>query len=251
MLNFHEYARKQEFNKEFIEQYGKYKVFVVNGDAVRNSSKSAEEFGGSNNFTSFPKLIPKNEIWIEDDIAVAERAILIASEAYYLRLLDSGKSKDNAYDTMIKWQKAHRDKIEHSKKNPSKTDKKGHPKVYAKRYGHIPDEDIDVFFVNGNEVRNRYKTDYIEGGHGYVYKWIPNKEIWIELGIHPDEVPYILLHEYTERILMKYHGIKYDKAHAIAAKVEFKMREKGNFTKNDILAMTRKKAEKLANEIAA
>ena len=247
MLKFHEYAKKQDFKKKLIDQYGKYKVFVVDGDAVRNSSAKAEEFGGSNNHTSFPGLIPEDEIWIEDDIAEGERGILISSELCYLNLLDQGKSKDAAYDIMLAKQKHFRERQKLSKKNPSGTDEKGHPDVYVRRYGHILDEDVDIFFVNGEKVRNRYKTDYIEGGHGYVYKWVPNNEIWIENGLHSKEVPYILLHEYVERILMKYHKKKYDEAHRISSKVEFAMRQKGGFTKADILGMTKKKAEELAH----
>ena len=245
MLRFHEYAARREVKKKHFDQYGKYSVFLVNGEEVRDSSSAGEEFGGSGDHIFYPKVIPDNEIWIEDDISEKERPVLIAAELYFLRHMDHGMSKDAAYDRMLAKEKDYRDSVKQSKKNPSKTDKKAHPKVYAKRYGKI--DGLDVWLVNGDEVRNRYKTDFIEGGHGLVYSWVPNNEIWLELGMHQDEYPYVLLHEYVERVLMKTREMKYDEAHRIAAKVEFAMRKKGEFTKAKILAMTQKEAEKLAD----
>ena len=79
-------------------------------------------------------------------------------------------------------------------------------------------KDVEVWLVDGEEVRNRYKADFIEGGIRAVYSWCPNHEIWLESGEHREEMPYILLHEYVEMIAMRYKNKSYDKAHAIAAK---------------------------------
>ena len=78
MLTFSEYADKKNFHKKPIDQYGKYKVFIVDGEAVRDSSPAAEEFGGSSTYCFIPSLIPKDEIWIEDDTKPEEQKILIA-----------------------------------------------------------------------------------------------------------------------------------------------------------------------------
>lgn len=42
---------------------------------------------------------------------------------------------------------------------------------------------IEVWRIDGHLVRCYYKTDYTEGGHGYVYPWCPRNEIWIEKDI--------------------------------------------------------------------
>ena len=76
-----------------------------------------------------------------------------------------------------------------------------------------------------------YKTDFVEGGHGYVYEWIPKDEIWIDNKIKSKEIPVIILHEFTERTLMKYKNIPYGRAHIAASKVEFEHR--GIFNKKD------------------
>ena len=245
---FLEYSRKKEFNKELIDQYGQYKVFVVNGEMVRNSSSAAEEFGGSGDHVFYPNVVPEDEIWVEDSVSKAERHVLVASELYFLRCKSRGMSKDSAYDRMLAKEKDYRDSVKFSKKNPSATDKKAHPKVYVKRYGHIPSEDIDVFLVNGNEVRNRYKVDWIEGGNPETYSFVPNHEMWIELGEHRDEMPYILLHEFVETMCMRYRKMKYDPAHKIASKVEFAAREKGDLSKEDALSLTRQKALKMSEK---
>jgi hypothetical protein len=131
-----------------------------------------------------------------------------------------------------------------SKKNPWKTDKKPHKDIYIKKYGDMKEEDIEVFYVDGEVVRNKFKSDFIEGGHGFVYQWIPNNEIWIEYGPESTkEAPFILLHEYVERTLMKYKKISYEKAHNIAAKVEFDKRP-SQMSKEEVLALSPKQALK-------
>ncbi len=82
-----------------------------------------------------------------------------------------------------------------------------------------------IFVVDGPHVRGNFFVDYVEGGHGYVYNWIPKDEIWIE--DLPDEVDQgiNLMHEIYEYTLMKYVKKDYDKAHECTACVEAMVRE--------------------------
>jgi hypothetical protein len=100
-------------------------------------------------------------------------------------------------------------------------------RVYAGRYATLPDPEgpIEVRLVDGMVVRALYKTDYTEGGHGYVYGWVPRREIWVERDIAEAELPFMVAHEYTELRLMRDEGMEYDPAHRIASKVEFALRE--------------------------
>ena len=66
----------KNFSKKLIDQYSKVKVYVVDGEAVRNSSKDGEEFGEVGTHCFYPKVIPNNEIWIEDDINEQERTLV-------------------------------------------------------------------------------------------------------------------------------------------------------------------------------
>src|SRR5207249_2657119 len=99
--------------------------------------------------------------------------------------------------------------------------------IYLEEYTSLPDEQgpVQVWLVDGNLVRSYYKTDYTEGGHGYVYPWVPKSQIWIEDGVDRREVPFIVSHEYLERRLMRDEGLGYDKAHEICSKAEFRLRK--------------------------
>lgn len=253
MISFREFTEKKNVFKKLIDQYGKYKVFSVNGQAVRNSSKQLQEFGGSS-IHAYLSAIPKDEIWIEDDIKPEERVVLIASALHQLKSIAGGMSVGKAYDVGLKKEKDYRDSAKLSRKKPCETDKRAPKEIYVKKYGHIKDDDIDVWLVDGEAVRNEFKTDYIEGAHGYVYSFTPNNEIWIEESPHAEEFPYILLHEYVERTLMKYKKTPYDKAHVIAAKVEWTMRcnttggINEGYCKSDALSLTQSEALWLARK---
>lgn len=235
-------------NKKLIDQYGQYKVYTVDGKAMRDMSPEAQEFGGSS-IHAYLKCIPENEIWIEDDVPPEEQKVLIASALYQLKQIEDGKKPRMAYDDGLKREKDYRESGALSRKQPWKANRPAPRDIYLGKYGRMESEDIIVYLVDGEKVRNTFKTDFIEGGHGYVYHWVPNKEIWIEKGPHTDaEAPFILLHEYVERTLMKYRKMTYEKAHEIAAKVEFSKRP-DKVTEKDVLALTPRQALALANSI--
>lgn len=84
-----------------------------------------------------------------------------------------------------------------------------------------------IFIVDGPYVREKYFIDYVEGGHGYVYTFIPKDEIWIEKMENQVDQGMNLLHEMYEMTLMKYVPSKkgYDPAHESSANVESLVRE--------------------------
>ncbi|MCK9557981.1 MAG: hypothetical protein M0R50_08085 [Candidatus Cloacimonetes bacterium] len=201
-----------------------YKIYLVDGGSVRNLSSSAEEFGGVAIHPQFPDLIPEDEVWIEKDSHKNEIPLLVDTALYQLEQIAAGKNKDEVYDAAINREKRERgilDIIEHGKKVNAKLPRS----IYVEPYCVLKDGS-HVWLVNGEEVRNHTKTDFIEGGHGYVYDFIPKGEIWLEDGISEEELPYILYHETTERTLMKNSGMSYDKAHEISADKEYKARQK-------------------------
>jgi hypothetical protein len=66
--------------------------------------------------------------------------------------------------------------------------------------------------VDGTHVRNRFDSDFSQGGNGYAYDFVPESEIWIDEQIDPVEWPFIAFHECEEAELMK-QGMDYDRAH--------------------------------------
>jgi hypothetical protein len=161
--SFLEYTKNTAFNKKLIDQYGKVKVYVVNGKAVRDSSKESQEFGLSSTHANLPNIVPKDEIWIENNVKEEERPVLIASALYQIRMMKNGMSLGKAYDLQIKKEKDYRESVLLSKKHPYETDEKADKSVYLKKYGHIKNEDIEVWLVSGEKVRNLFKSDFLEG----------------------------------------------------------------------------------------
>jgi hypothetical protein len=103
-------------------------------------------------------------------------------------------------------------------------------------------DDIKVYTVNGDYVRDDDPgldfVDYYDGGHHYVdltepinkqkyAKYIKELEVWIDeiflVKLHDFDA--ILLHELTERYLMKNYKYNYTKAHNIANMIESKFRK--------------------------
>jgi hypothetical protein len=161
-------------------------------------------------------------------------------------LINSGIEKWDAYEMAIKKEKKLREN--YKSKNAGDTNEKADKSLYNKEYCKLKDvETLTVWLVDGEKVRNKYKTDFMEGGHGYVYKWIPDDEIWIEDGLKNNEIPFIVLHEFVERTFMKKNKMKYDDAHDIASKVEWSIRP-NNFTKKDIDKLTEEKLIEWGNK---
>ena len=78
--------------------------------------------------------------------------------------------------------------------------------------------------VNGQKVRRDINIDFVSGGHYLVYDYIPEKELWIDSELPPQEEDFITIHEVHECYLMQ-SGLSYDDAHAQASKIEHYYRE--------------------------
>lgn len=76
-----------------------------------------------------------------------------------------------------------------------------------------------IFMVNGTHVRNHYDSDFVQGGNGYAYTFIPKGELWIADETPTIEIPFVTFHECIEAELMK-GGMDYDHAHVKAKKQE-------------------------------
>jgi hypothetical protein len=245
-------AKKNNFIIRLIGRWGKFKIYLVDDEAIRNKAEYAEEFSdygvniGKKGLSTLNfSFIPENEIWIAKSIKPNERHFIISNALAYIKGIERGLKPDVSYDNAIKHEKTIRandlrNKL-HIKANvlPANPVHKNIPaKVYIKTYGMIKDVNdiVNIYSIKGEVVRDLYKTDYVEGGHGYVYEWIPINEIWIDIDVPSDEIPVVILHEFTERTLMKYKKFPYVRAHVAASKVEFEHRR--IFNKKDALNLS-------------
>ncbi len=83
----------------------------------------------------------------------------------------------------------------------------------------LEDMGIKVAIVNGEIVRSCIDVQFMNGGHGLVYSYIPEDEIWVEKMISKRDQIHNFHHEVVEYWLML-DGMSYDKAHEIALEYE-------------------------------
>jgi hypothetical protein len=215
--------------KRRILTHADYTVYSVNGFAVRNVAKPDEEFGNFATTEDFPNLIPEGEIWISEKIAAREGVFFIANCLTQLSRNKRGISEDKAYEDGLEIERLLREKLNGVKFRDGQPHSKVPDEIYLESYVALPDpkEEVMVWLVDGNLVRSYYKIDYTEGGHGYVYPWVPKLEIWVEDGVDHRELPYITAHEYIERRLMRDAHLGYDRAHEVCSAMEFDLRKNG------------------------
>ena len=79
-------------------------------------------------------------------------------------------------------------------------------------------EDIKIKVLSSEEaekVRNDVDIEFTCGGHHYVYpEYIPENEIWIEGTLDPLDLLATEVHEFVERIGMKYFKLQYEESHS-------------------------------------
>lgn len=211
-------------------------MWIVDGNYVRKNIE--KEFTNCSHHRRFSK-IPKWELWLDKEYAPGEERFYVAYLLAESRFIDQGMSVDEAIEKASRVERSERAKSAVGRLI-QKDRKKAHEKIYKKKLK-IYSKGIDVWIVNGELVRGMYYLDFTEGGHGIVYKFIPDNEVWIDDDIGPEERKYVILHEVYERYLML-RGKKYDSAHNSASHLEYKSRRKPEYFEkkfNGILKKTR------------
>ena len=217
---------KDTLKKEFYKEINGYKIYKVDGKAVRDLGLEMEEFS---NYGIHPKLksIPKDEIWLDKKYSVKDLYTNAIEAVNWLKYINAGFSSDKAYEKAEKRTKAHIGKLSGDKKKIKSYNKDDDKRLKKKKIKSLTDG-IIVYRVSGDYVRERFKQDFVEGGNGYAYPWMPKDEIWIEDTIEESEVSFIIEHEWVEAKFMKEHGYDYQHAHKLASIAEFGMRTQKN-----------------------
>jgi hypothetical protein len=82
-----------------------------------------------------------------------------------------------------------------------------------------------IWIVDGAVIRREIFPEFLYGGNGERYLFIPKDEIWIDQSISAEEYQYTLAHELHERDLMAQKGMSYADAHDSSLAFEEKMRK--------------------------
>lgn len=194
------FHRKKVYIKKIGEFHG-YSVWYVNGYWIRNNiARDFPNYGVNRSFV----FIPKDEIWIDYENGGRKEA------RYYVdmflamdRALKEGKTHEEAIVIANKTELREREKSEIVKelkkiKLRKNVLKRIHKKLLFKKYTNC----LKIWQVRGDYVRDLFDVDFNQGGHGMVYSFIPNNEIWIDDDVYKKEIPFTLVHELHERYLM-------------------------------------------------
>lgn len=87
--------------KSLIKKYStkKIKVWIIRGELVRDLFFLDFSEGGHDKVYNF---IPENEVWIDDDLDLAERKFVILHEMHERNLMCRGKNYDSAHESSSK-----------------------------------------------------------------------------------------------------------------------------------------------------
>jgi hypothetical protein len=202
-----------------VGQRGRMSIWIVDGTHVRTHID--EEFTNYGQHYRFPN-IPEDEFWLDKEGKPDEQKFFIDHLLVEHRLMARGIPYDDALDAADKAELAERKKagdVRRMTKGGSLPDPK---QVHIRLWKKLETE-VSVWIVDGRLVRSVFDVDYTEGGHDYVYEFVPENEVWIDNDLEEAERPYVLLHELHERNLMA-KGWNYSDAHEDSSKVEYHCR---------------------------
>jgi hypothetical protein len=219
--------RRQQVDRRVVMSQQGFDICTVDSFEVRDLTRADEEFTNFAIHEDFPDLIPEREIWIDRRLFREEAVYYLANALVRLKVRRDGALEIAAYRAGLKMERQLRERLGGERYRNGRPHRRVPRRVYHSLYARIADPlaKIAVWFVQGNLVRSLYRTEYTEGGHGYVYRWVPKDQIWVEHDLDLPEIPFLVAHEYVELRLMRDHGLEYDPAHTIAAEVEFELRD--------------------------
>ncbi|MDR3668080.1 MAG: hypothetical protein P4L35_14660 [Ignavibacteriaceae bacterium] len=206
-----------------IAQRGAINIWIVDGIYVRDHID--EEFSNYGQHYNF-KFIPKEEFWLDNEAKPDEQKFFIDHLLIEHRLMSKGVAYNTALEIADKKELSERRKSGDVKKLINKDGLPDASKVHIRLWKKL-ETPVSVWIVDGRLVRSVFDVDYTEGGHDYVYEFVPQNEVWIDNDLEESERPFVLLHELHERNLMA-KGWDYDRAHEDSSKIEYHCRMNPN-----------------------
>jgi hypothetical protein len=205
---------------EKVEERGDLQAWVVDGTYIRgNIDEEFTNYGQHYRFT----YIPENELWLDREAASDERQFFIDHLLVEHRLMKKGLDYDQALVAADRAERKERrlsgDIARVIKRGDNLTDAaKVHQRLWKKL-----ESGISVWIVSGRLVRSVFDIDFTEGGHDYVYEFVPQNEVWIDDDVEEAERAFILVHELHERNRMAV-GLTYNQAHTESSRLEYRCR---------------------------
>ena len=206
-----------------VGKRGTISIWIVDGTYVRTHID--EEFTNYGQHYNF-KYIPKEEFWLDHEGKPDEQKFFIDHLLVEHRLMGKGVPYDDALEQADKIELSERKKSGDVRKLTKGKNLPDAEKVHVRLWKKL-ETPVSVWIVDGRLVRSVFDVDFTEGGHDYVYEFVPQNEVWIDNDLEEVERPYVLLHELHERNLMA-KGWDYDRAHEDSSKIEYHCRHNPN-----------------------
>ncbi len=205
---------------EKVDERGDLQVWIVDGGYIRGHTD--EEFTNFGQHYRYA-YIPLQELWIDREARSGERRFFTDHLLVEHRLIAEGIPYEKALPKADREERKERRRAgdivrmtHHGQTLPDGRD------VHERLWKNL-ENGISVWIVNGRLVRSVFDIDFTEGGHDYVYEFVPENEVWIDDDIVESERGYVLLHELHERNRMA-KGWPYNKAHAESSRLEYHCR---------------------------
>jgi len=211
-------AKNKDIYIKKTGKMGKIDIWIVDGEKVRNDLD--EEFTNFGEHFCYP-VIPEYEFWLDKEAKPNERRFFIDHLLAEWRAMKSGMPFRKAINIGNNKEQLERKKTADLKKILNRRGVPSAKKVHSKLLGKLGK--ISIWLINGRLVRSDFDINFTEGGHDFVYSYIPKNEVWIDNDIMPEERPYVLLHELFERLQMG-QGLTYNQAHRHASQLEWQSR---------------------------
>lgn len=224
---------KPSYYLKKLGRRGEIRIWSVDGKKIRDSLNiEFTNFGQRFDFD----FIPENELWVEKEAVVNERKFFIERMLAKRKMLEAGFTNAEAEELAAAKERVERKKVEEAQKSPSKKDPLD--KIYQQIHRRLLGKTafgLDIWLIDGENVRTNLYLDFTEGGHDLVYWFVPENEVWIDDDVCAAERLYVLLHELNERSKMA-EGLNYPQAHRLSSRLEWRARhDKGTLQKNLIL----------------
>jgi hypothetical protein len=198
-----------------LERRDGVSVWLVDGAYVRKNID--EEFSNFGHHHSCSE-IPQDEVWLDQEAVPDEQRFFMHHARLERELMAQGKDYDTAREEANRQERRMRLRAGDAR-NLHQGKKPMRAVLVHRRLWKTLGNGVQVWFVQGRLVRSCYDVEFTEGGHDYVYEFVPQDEVWIDDDIHEDERGFVLFHELHERNLMV-NGMDYDTAHDAASRLE-------------------------------
>jgi len=196
-------------------------VWVVDGQYIRTFVD--EEFTNFGQHYRF-SFIPEFEFWLDRENENNESNYFISHLQVEWSLMRAGKPYEDAIVEADRVEKELRRQSGDIQRVINPITGLVDSKLFHDRILKGLGNGVKVWLVRGDLVRTVLDIDFTQGGHEYVYEWVPPGEVWIDNDLEWQERGFVILHEMHERNLMS-QGMNYNDAHASSSALELSCRK--------------------------